>query len=250
MLKKWLLLLLALTLLLTLAACNKDETPPPNNNNNNNNNNNPTQDPPSTESSNGPVVVHSGTLQDGAITWEIYSNGKMVVGGSGELPDFETIEDQPWWLYGDDEVFGERNLQELDIVLVTSLVIGEGITAFGENAFAEQQSLTAVTLPSTLTSLSISCFKNCAKLRTVSGGTALVTIEDGAFCGCTALESIELSDALTSVCWTAFDELRTSANQDLKLKVSFRGGQAQWDAVMIDAGNKALEDAEITFLYP
>jgi hypothetical protein len=242
MLKKWLLLLLALTLLLTLAACDKGETPPPSSSNNN------PQNPPSDESSNAPVVAHSGTLQDGAITWKIYSNGKMVVGGSGELPDFDRVEDQPWWLYGDDRAYGDRNPQELDVVPVTSLVIEEGITALGENAFAEQESLTAVTLPSTLSTLPVSCFKNCVKLRTVSGGTALVTIDDGAFCGCTMLDHIELSSALTKVCWTAFDGLRTSANRDLKLKVSFRGTQAQWSAVTIDSGNEALENAQITYV--
>lgn len=241
MLKKWLLLLLSLVLLLTLVACNKDETPPPSNNNTN------TQNPPSDESNNGPVVVHSGTLQDGAIIWEIDSNGKMVVKGSGAMPDFEEAEDQPWWMQGG-STWLDRNLQEEDIVLVTSLVIEEGITALGEYTFAEQESLATVTLPSTLSSLPVSCFKDCTKLRTVSGGTALITIESEAFCGCEVLESIELSSALTRVDWNAFEGLRHNSNSDLKLKVRFHGTEAQWNAVITDFGNTALTGAEVTYV--
>ncbi len=160
MLKKWFLVLLLLAALFAFGACKKeDPTPPPANG--------PTAPKPPSSGTAQPVLEHSGTLQDGAITWEIYSDGKMVVKGSGAIPDFESIElDQPWWLYGDTKVYGDRNTNEDPIALVTSIVIEEGITSLGKNAFADQDSVTTVTLPNTLTTLGEACFKDCQKLST------------------------------------------------------------------------------------
>ena len=241
MLKKWFLLLLASLMIFTLAACSKEEPTPPSNDD-------PTPSKPVTPPSQSAVVLaHSGTLQNGAITWEIYSDGKMTVKGSGAMPDFEEAEDQPWWIQGG-STWLDRNVQEEDIVLVTSLVIEDGITALGEYAFAEQLSLTEVTLPSTLSSVPVSCFKNCTKLETVSGGTSLITIEGEAFCGCEALESIELASTLTEVGWNAFSELRHNSNSDMKLEVRFHGTEAQWNAITTDFGNTALTGAEVIYV--
>jgi hypothetical protein len=240
MLKKWFLLLLACLTIFTLSACNKEEPTPPSNDD-------PTPSKPTTPpAQNAEVLAHSGTLQNGAITWEIYTtdgtDGVLYLKGSGALEDFENAKDQPWWTYGDDTMYGERNMMEENIALVTEIVVGEGITALGGNAFAEQLSVSKVTLPSTLTALSDSCFKNCPKLRTVSGGMGLVTIAESAFKYCTVLESIELSSELREVGWCAFDQLQKP------LTVRFDGTEAQWSAITVDSGNDALKNA--TVVYP
>ena len=239
MLKKWFLLLLALVMLFTLAGCNKEEPTPPSNDD-------PTPSKPTTTPApNAVVLAHSGTLQNGAITWEIYTtdgtDGKLYLKGSGALEDFESAEDQPWWTYGDDTMYGDRNMMEENIALVTEIFIEQGITALGENAFAEQLSVTKVTLPSTLTALSDSCFKNCPKLRTVSGGKGIATIAENAFKYCTVLESIELSSELREVGWCAFDEITGPVT------VRFDGTEAQWNAITVDSGNDAFKNATVAY---
>lgn len=240
MLKKWFLLLLACLMVFTLAACNKEDPTPPSNDD-------PTPSKPTTPPApNALVLAHSGTLQNGAIAWEIYTtdgtDGKLYLKGNGALEDFESAEDQPWWTYGDDTMYGKRNVMEENIALVTEIVVGEGITHLGENAFAEQLSVTKVTLPSTLTALSVSCFKNCPKLRTVSGGKGITTIAESTFKYCTVLESIELSSALVEVHWCAFDEASDS------ITVYFDGTEAQWSAITVDSGNESFKNA--TVVYP
>lgn len=240
MLKKWFLLLLACLMVFTLAACNKEEPTPPSNDDPTPNN------PPKQPAQNALVLAHSGTLQNGAITWEIYTtdgtDGVLYLKGSGALEDFESVDAQPWWTYGDDTAYGERNIMEENIALVTEIVVGEGITKLGENAFAEQLSVTKVTLPSTLTTLSVSCFKNCPKLRTVSGGKSIATIAESAFKYCTVLESIELSSALREVDWCAFDETPDT------ITIRFDGTEAQWNAITVDSGNDSFKNA--TVVYP
>lgn len=239
MLKKWFFVLLSLVMLFALSACNKQEPTTPSGDD-------PPINNPASSAPNALVLAHSGTLQNGAITWEIYTtdgtDGKLYVKGSGAIPDFESAEDQPWWTYGDDTAYGDRNTMEENIALVTEIIVGEGITSLGDFAFAEQLSVTSVTLPSTLTVLSDSCFKNCTKLRTVSGGNGIITIEEGAFKYCTVLEAIELSSALREVGWCAFDELQGS------LTVRFDGTEAQWSAITVDSGNDAFKNA--TVVYP
>ena len=240
MLKKWFLLLLACVMLFTLAGCNKEEPTPPSNDD-------PTPNKPTTPpAQNALVLAHSGTLQNGAITWEIYTtdgtDGKLYLKGNGALEDFESVDAQPWWTYGDDTMYGERNIMEENIALVTEIVVGEGITELGENAFAEQLSVTSVTLPSTLTALSDSCFKDCPKLRTVSGGTGLTSIKGNAFKYCTVLESIELSGKLTEVGWCAFDQLQKP------LTVRFQGTESEWSTITVADGNDSFKNA--TVIYP
>ena len=238
MLKKWFLLLLALAMLFTLAACNKeDPTPPPNDD---------TGNPTTSTSPSTAVVAHSGTLQNGAISWEIHTvngtDGKHYLKGSGALEDFESAQDQPWWMYGDTKTYGERNTMEDAIVLVTAIVVEEGITALGANAFADQDSVTTVTLPSTLTTLGEACFKDCQKLSTVNGGVGIASIDDEAFHSCTSLESIELSSALTHVGVSAFDFLG-----EITLTVRFQGTEEQWNAIVCEYGNTKFKDVEPSY---
>lgn len=240
MLKKWFLLLLACLMVFTLAACNKEEPTPPSNDDPTPNN------PPKQPAQNALVLAHSGTLQNGAITWEIYTtdgtDGKLYLKGNGALEDFESAEDQPWWTYGDDTMYGDRNIMEENIALITEIVVEEGITELGEYAFAEQESVTSVTLPSTLTTLSDSCFKDCPKLRTVSGGTGVSSIGGNAFKYCTVLQTIELSNKLTEVGWCAFDEVPNA------ITVRFDGTEQEWNAITVDVGNEKFTNA--TVVYP
>lgn len=240
MFKKWFLLLLAILMIFSLAACNKQDPTPPSNDDPTPNK--PTPSTPKAE----PTLVDSGALQNGAITWELYTDdsmtGTLYLKGSGALEDLESAEDQPWWIYGDDRIYGDRNLMENDIVLITAIVVEEGITKLGENTLAEQESVTSITLPSTLTVLSNACLKDCKNLRTVSGGTGITLIEANALRYCTVLESIELSSKLTEVGESAFGGLQRA------LSVRFHGTEAQWSAITVALGNEKLTSA--TVLYP
>jgi hypothetical protein len=240
MLKKWFLLLLACLMLFALAACHKEEPTPPSVNPPAPNK--PTN-PPQT---NAAILMDSGALQNGAITWELYTTdgqtGTLYLKGSGALEDFESANEADWWLYGDRTTYGDRNVMEEHIVLITAIVVEEGITELGENAFAEQESVKTVTLPSTLTKIANSCFKDCINLQTVLGGTGVTSIEANAFKYCSLLETVELSSALLEVGEAAFDELKKS------LTVRFHGTEAQWSDVEIDVGNGKLEDATIVYI--
>lgn len=79
------------------------------------------------------------------IQWEVTSWGNLIISGEGEMPDYDSAEDAPWYGSADQ---------------VKSIIVEEGITAIGDHAFACCGKAEAISLPESLKILgdaSISC---------------------------------------------------------------------------------------------
>ncbi len=94
---------------------------------------------------------------------------------------------------------------------ITTVIVGEGIVSIGYCNFYGCTSLTEVSLPNTLTTISGSstgsgygAFRDCTALVSITLPEGLTTIGNMAFRGCTALESITFPDSLTSIGEYAF----------------------------------------------
>lgn len=87
---------------------------------------------------------------------------------------------------------------------VSKIIIKEGITYIGNNAFWGLQSLTSVSFPSTLTVIGSGAFGGCSSLRTVTLPKSLKTIGDCAFSDCSSLTSVTFQNSLTSIGEDAF----------------------------------------------
>ena len=87
---------------------------------------------------------------------------------------------------------------------VRKVVLPEGLTFVGVDAFAESDDLEEIILPSTLSSISISMFNNCESLRRVVIPEGVVSIGKEAFSRCTSLEYVSLPSTLTSIGEGAF----------------------------------------------
>ena len=86
---------------------------------------------------------------------------------------------------------------------VTAVVIPEGVTSIGANAF-EGTSITALTTPGTLASLEAGAFYGCTTLETVVVNGSLTELPQNAFNGCSSLVSVTLSPGITSIGSGAF----------------------------------------------
>ena len=86
----------------------------------------------------GQTVVDSGTCgADGDnLTWELTDDGTLTISGTGEMVDYPNSYNYPW-------VFDD----------IQVAVIEEGVTSIGECAFEGCTSLTAVTIPGSVTSM-------------------------------------------------------------------------------------------------
>lgn len=103
-------------------------------------------------------------------SWAV-ANGVLNITGSGPMFDFEA-NNMPW--YSQNSV-------------ITSVVIGEGITSIGANAFCNMGNITSVTVPSTVSRVGERAFYYCGKLESISLPDSVSEIGKEAFYSCDRL---------------------------------------------------------------
>lgn len=204
----------------------------------------------------------SGTWGDN-ITWELDpSTGVLTLTGSGSMKNEYTSTNYPWYAYQ---------------TVIQAIVIGEGITSIGYQAFdgktaTNYQNVTSITLPSTLKSLGQGCFRGMSGLKTINSSiegvfdlrnTEISTIDGAAFYSETNLKAILLPDTLTSIgsqalasnsnliavqipisCTTVGDHLCMSCSN---LKVIYLSGtETTWEPTLTN--NVPVENAAKAYL--
>ena len=217
----------AVLLLLSLAACRKNEPEEPGDNGKNN-------------VSTAVYKVDGGDMGDSGLSWEITSDGVMVIRGSGEMPvyHYKSVEDSdlPWTAY----LRGNVD----NTLLLKKLVVEEGVLSISENAFYGCKALAEVVLPQSLTEIGYSAFINCRSLTRVSGGIGIGRIEEMAFQNCTMLAMFSVSPKLSEVQTGAFSGCNT-------LTLLVTGSETEWgealEKMTVGEGNRAFHEATPRF---
>ena len=121
-------------------------------------------------------VVQSGSCGPNA-SYTLDSSGLVTISGSGEVDD---------------------TLHGLDNVKKVVFASGSNITSLGDNAFSDCRSLASITIPDTVTSIGVYCFRGCA-FTSVSLPDNITVIQYSAFVGCTRLTAVKLPDKLREI---------------------------------------------------
>jgi hypothetical protein len=98
--------------------------------------------------------------------------------------------------------------------LITSVIIPEGVTKIGYNAFSSSDSgipgtrsrLTSIIIPGTVTEIGTGIFRNCTALKTVTLAEGVPVISDSMFDGCSSLTEITIPSSVTQIGEYAFRE--------------------------------------------
>lgn len=72
---------------------------------------------------------------------------------------------------------------------IETVVIPDGVTSIGDNAFWNCTSLSSVTIPSSVTNIGESAFSYCTNLASIIIPNSIIWIGNGAFEGCKSLKS-------------------------------------------------------------
>ena len=95
---------------------------------------------------------------------------------------------------------------------IRSVVIPDGITSIGKDAFFNSKLLTSVTIPDSVMSIGKNAFSGCFSLTNVTIGNGVTSIGASAFYGCSDLESVTIPDSVTSIGLGAFSGCSSLTN--------------------------------------
>ena len=128
----------------------------------------------------------SGTCGEN-LTWELdLETGTLTISGTGEMADY--FNNNPW--YSNDNI--------------KSVIIEDGITSIGDDAFYKCKNLTFVSIPGSVTSIGDGAFSYCIGLSGINIPDSVVSIGVSVFYGCSSLSCIELPNNISEIGNSAF----------------------------------------------
>ena len=120
-------------------------------------------------------IIDSGYFEGHEIYWTFDDTGTLTATGTGPLND----------------IFAHHQND------LKRIIIGEGITTIGENAFADNPNLESVSLPSTIISIDTDAFQRARSLSSINIPYGIEEIWDYAFQECDSLSEITIPDTVT-----------------------------------------------------
>lgn len=189
-----------------------------------------------------------GTLGD-HIHWALDGNGTLTISGEGAMPDLENPYEGPAWLACKDQI--------------TRVIVSDGITSIGGNAFFSCFNLIEAVIPDSVTSLGNGAFYLCSSLPSIQLPKVMSSIGRSAFEGCSSLTEFTVPSGITLLddyfLYDCHELLRVSIPDsvtrinplafemcDKLADVYYGGTEAQWNAIDFQ-GTDHFPNAEIHF---
>ena len=110
----------------------------------------------------------SGTCGEN-LTWTLTNEGVLTISGAGAMYNFATVVDlSPLAVVPMNEETAVPAPWSEYATLITNVVVADGVTSIGDNAFAACENLTEVEIPKTVTAIGDNVFTGCEALETVT----------------------------------------------------------------------------------
>ena len=123
------------------------------------------------------------------LTWKLYEDGTLTISGTGKMKNYNYSDNQsPLYINSS----------------VKKVVIEDGVTSIGNDAFSNCSGLISITIPNSVTSIGESVFYYCTSLTTITIPDGVTSIGSSAFRDCTSLTTITIPNSITSIGEAAF----------------------------------------------
>ena len=127
------------------------------------------------------------------LTWTLTADGTLTISGTGAMKGYNSN-------YNPSPACGNSSVKKV--------VIEDGVTSIGYNAFYGCSTLTGITIPDSVTSIGGTAFQYCSSLSSITIPNSVTSIGSYAFSGC-GLTSITIPDSITSIGYSTFSYCRS-----------------------------------------
>ena len=160
-------------------------------------------------------AASEGTCGD-SVAWQFGDDGKLTVSGSGAMDNWSNGASVPWYSCRGsiktvvilDGVTSIGSNAFYNCTKLTSVNIPDSVTTIGNHAFNRCSGLTGITIPKSVTSIGASAFASCSTLSSITISDGVVSIGEKAFSGCSGLTSVKISKSLSSIGAYAFENCK------------------------------------------
>ena len=123
------------------------------------------------------------------LTWSVDAEGTLTISGTGAMWDYTSVSEDGNW----------RTTAPWYVLSPVKLVLNEGISYIGCEAFRGCGFAGSLTIPKSVTRLGREAFRDCQNLTNVVIPASLTSIKYGAFYGCTGLTSVTIPEGVTAI---------------------------------------------------
>ena len=154
------------------------------------------------------AVARSGRCGD-SVYWKQYRNNILQIYGAGDMDDYESNSDTPWWTGYD--------------LPISEVIIEDGVTSIGKNAFYYFINMRRVTIPESVTHIGDRAFCWCSALEEIKLPAGLTYLGESAFHYCDSLRGvIVVPEGITEIKQYAFSAMSGNHVEEIILPKSLR----------------------------
>lgn len=97
-------------------------------------------------------IYDEGTCSE-TVSWKLSPSGTLTITGTGEIPNYDNEAPAPWSAHKE---------------TISKIVINDGVTAIGNNAFAGCEEASEIYIPSSVTAIGENATDGCSKLTSIT----------------------------------------------------------------------------------
>ena len=135
-------------------------------------------------------IERSGTCGEN-LTWTLDSDGILTISGTGDMTNFASISYTPWQPYNEK---------------VKKIVIEDGVTSIGKDAFSGMDNLETVVMADSVTVINMGAFTGNRNIKNINLSKNLTTIGETAFYCCYGIEEFDFHEKVEIICDYTFFE--------------------------------------------
>ncbi|MBO4482914.1 MAG: leucine-rich repeat domain-containing protein [Prevotella sp.] len=159
-------------------------------------------------------VIDSGSCGKN-VNFELYDDYTLRIFGKGAMYNYN-------YIYTTQRMYSDTPWSSWDSK-IKSVVIEDGVTRIGANAFFCSTSLTEVNIPNTVTSIGRAAFQNCTALKKIDIPNSVTSIGAYAFAECSSLAEVNIPDGLETIDEGVFDQCSSLAQIEIPNSVTSIG---------------------------